>query len=821
MDQTAEPICFPLSLSQQRLWLVDQLQPHSATYHIPVCLRLTGPLAVEALKQSIDAVVARHEPLRTVFVVRDDAPFQFVKPSCVIPVQVRDISGTAVGELETRAYSLVRREIRAPFDLSRGPLVRAAVLQLGTEHYILIITMHHIVSDGWSAELFVRELTEYYRAFTSGRKPNPKPLRMQYSDFTILQRQLVASKTFEQQLAFWQGTLAGAPLLHSLPRDHPRPEEPTFAGATVTLRLDNKLVADLENFARCHRATVFMVLTAAFQVILSKYSGQHDVLIGIPLSGRTMAETESLIGLFVNTIVLRTSISGDPQFIEILRQVREDLLNAMSHQEVPFEQIVDDVGVPRRLAHNPLFQIMFATFRAAVQSREFGLLTATPYVVDGGTSRFDLSVNVIEDLDKAWWLQAEYSTELFECPRIANLLESYTILLSTILANGKLRLSDLSPGRGPVANGSSQIYSSMTVSKSGANPSIDQGTISLTRTERAATEPVSSKPIPIPLDYVESGILEIWQKHLGLSYMSLDADFFDLGGNSLLALAVTTKVNRRFGKRLPATALYRDSTIRELAARVRHQGYFQRSFFPLVEGGIKTPLFIAGHWCHLYRKLSRNLGPDHPVYLMDAYALQEERLFKQEPLFESIEDIAAHFINHVTSVQRSGPYFLAGQCEGGIVALEVGRQLQRQGHEIAALMELNTPVTGYFRRLAWHQRLGTAIRRGEFPQRVARHLMWRIRTLFAQTAAEKYLWDAVWELVHAYGTDKVFDGEIILFRAKELARMTEDVANGWDHVGRLRIIDVPGDHLGMFMNPDAQSIIRRVLEEAPLKTSRP
>jgi thioesterase domain-containing protein len=801
MDKMDE--CFPVTPNQRQLWIVAHLQPHSAPYHVPVGLRLSGPLSLETLDRSIAAIVDRHESLRTIFGIRKDALVQFVRPSRPISLQVRDISEALDPGLERQAYSLARQEIDAPFDVGEGPLFRAALLRLAPDQHILICTMHHIVSDGWSAELFVRELAEYYDAFAVGRQPSLKPLAMAYSDFAVLQHRLIANRSVERQLSFWRQTLAGAPLLHSLPSDRPRPEQPTFAGANLNLRFDEKLVADLQQFSRRQRVTFFMLLAATFQLLLSKYSGQTDIVIGVPVSGRIVPETESLIGCFVNPIVLRTSFSGDPPFSEILNRVRHTLLDAMSNQDVPFEQIVNAVGAHRRLDHNPLFQIMFSTFRAAVQSREFGRLIATPYVVESSTSRFDLSVNIIEAIDNGWWLQAEYSTELFDRARIENMLEDYTMLLRSALADSYVRPSTLRLTHEEVLTGHAPKQWQATAPKVTAASGADgAGTSGFDRITEEAT----------PTD-IERRLLEIWRKHLLISSLNIDDDFFDLGGNSLLAITVMTHVNRTFDKTLPLSTLFREGTIRRLAARVRGHRALKTSFFPLLEGGTKTPLFIAGHWYQLYRQMGHALGSDQPIYVLDCYALQEERLIAQEPLFESIEDIATYFIQQISSIQRTGPYFLAGQCEGGIVALEIARQLKQQGHEIAALMQLDTAVTGYFRRVSWHRRLSVAIQRGDFLGRLLHHLTWRVRIGLTQTATEKYIWTSVWNAVCAYGTAKVFDGEIILFRAKEVTGTREDVAIGWDQVGEIKVVNVPGDHGSMFADPAAQGIIGRVLEE--------
>jgi thioesterase domain-containing protein/NRPS condensation-like uncharacterized protein len=812
-DAVVEQKCFPVSLSQQRLWILNQLEPGIAAYQITACLRLTGPLALGALERSLDAIVDRHEALRTTFDVCRGAPVQVIKSSCAIRLQTVDMSTNSGPALEAQAYSFAREESQKPFDLKNGPLLRAALLRLGAEQHILICTMHHIVSDGWSAELLIRELTEHYAAFVAGRAPSLKPLAMQYSDFAVLQRHLIRSEGVEQQLSFWRRTLAGAPVLHDFPCDRARPERPTYAGANQTLQLDNELVADLRQFARHQGTTFFTLLVATFLVLLFKYGKRKDILVGIPVSGRSPVETEALIGFFVNTLVLRTSISENQTFDDVLFHVRESLLDAMSHQDVPFEWIVDAVQAPRGLGYNPLFQIMFATFRAAVQSRQFGELTAMPYFVESSTSRFDLSVNIIEGLDMTWCVQAEYSTELFDGTRIASMLEAYRTLLRSILTSSRRRLSDLQISH---SAGGLQSITSDTAPRPSAdsptNPVTPSGldlarrNIALKITQRANT----------PIDDVEGKLIDIWQRFLKASPIGVKDDFFALGGNSLLAIALVSEVNRTFGKILPVSSLFRDATIRSMAKRLRGQPASRSSFVPLNGTGTKPPLFAVG-WCHEYRDLSRALGKDQPFYQMDVYALQEERVIVEAPLFTTVQAIANCFVREILSLQSFGPYFLAGRCEGSIVALEIARQLQGQGHQIGALMQFDTPATGYFTiKLPWYRRVSWAlarVARGE-QQYVLTLVRNKIRRSLAPTT-EDYIWKIIWDAVRAYETDKRFKGEIVLFRAEQQPPMPIDnVAVGWDRLGAVRIYDVPGDHVRLFINPTAQSIIQEVLEDA-------
>jgi len=823
MGGVVEPKCFPVSMNQQRLWILDQLQPAIAANHITVCLRLTGPLVTDALERSLRAIVGRHESLRTTFGFRDRAPVQLINSSCSIFLQLRDMSTHSSTDLEAQAHSFACEEIQKPFDLKNGPLLRTVLLRLGPEHHILVSTMHHIVSDGWSAELLIRELAEHYGAFVAGQEPNPKPLPIQYSDFTILQRHLLRTERIEQQLSFWRRILAGAPILHNLPCDRPRPERPTYAGANQTLQLDSGLVSELQRFARHQRSTIFMLLTAAFVVLLSKYGKQKDILLGIPVSGRNLVETEPLIGFFVNTLVLRTSVSNNMTFNDLLIQVRESLLDVMSNQDVPFERIVDAVRVPRGLGYNPLFQIMFATFRAAVQSRQFGPLTASPYVIGGNTSQFDLSVNVIEGLDNTWWVQAEYSTELFDHRRITRMLEAYTVLLPTILADSHRQISDLQISQfgEDVSANIQQSSTSDAMPTSIAGSSINGRAHSWLDRLSGSTASRNIGSAAPPIDHLDGKLIDIWQQRLKVASISVDDDFFALGGNSLLAIALVTEVNRTFGSALPVSSLFRDGTIRSMANRLRGQSAWKSSFVPLTRTGLKPAVFAAGSWRE-YRDLSCALGSDQPFYQMDAYALQEERLLAGATLLRTVQDIATHFVRDILSMQPFGPFFLAGQCEGSIIALEIARQLQRQGRQIGALMQLDTPATGYFQTVPWRQRISSALARRKHPITIIKNRMNRILATITPST-ENYIWNTIWCAIRAYDSDEMVDGEIIIFRAEQRrwlhAPPLEDVAVGWERLGAVKVYDVPGDHEQLLVNPTAQSIIRHVLEDVQQRVS--
>src|SRR5215217_1019388 len=349
----------PLSFAQERLWFVDRLEPGSAVYNIPVEWRLGGALDEAALERALGEIVRRHEALRTTFREVDGSPVQVIAPFGGFTLRLDDLSGLADADREVEVRRRAGEEAARPFDLSAGPLFRAALLRLGEEDHVLLLSMHHIVSDGWSTGVLFRELSALYAAYLAGRESPLPELPVQYADYAVWQREQLAGEVLDRQLAYWKERLAGAPELLELPTDHPRPAVQTYRGATVLVELSLQLLERLQALGQSEGATLYMVLLGAFQVLLGKYAGSEDVVVGTPIAGRTRRETEELIGFFVNTLVLRTDLSGNPSFRETLRRVREVTLGAYAHQEVPFEKLVAELQPERSLSHSPLFQVMF------------------------------------------------------------------------------------------------------------------------------------------------------------------------------------------------------------------------------------------------------------------------------------------------------------------------------------------------------------------------------------------------------------------------------------------------------------------------------
>ncbi|HSL71196.1 MAG TPA: condensation domain-containing protein, partial [Longimicrobiales bacterium] len=410
---TEDVYALPLSFAQQRLWFLDQLQPGVTAYNIPGALRLRGALNLTALEQSLNEIIARHETLRTVFSVVDGQPVQWIRSSLTISIVSTAVEAPAAEEWEAEVRQLAREEAARPFDLEAGPLLRARLLRLGEREHVLLLTMHHIVSDGWSMGVLVRELCALYEAFSQGGESPLAPLRVQYADYAQWQREHLVGEMLEQQLQYWREQLAGAPALLELPADRPRPAVQSFRGARESVRLGEDLTRALKELSRAEGVTLFMTLLAGFAVLLWRYTGEGDVVVGTPVANRGRREVESLIGFFVNTLPLRLRVAGEESFAETLKRVREVCLGGYAHQEVPFERMVEELGVERRLSQSPLFQVMFALQNAPLPPMQMSGLEVELLEVEVETAKFDLTVSLSESEGELRGY-VECSTDLFE-----------------------------------------------------------------------------------------------------------------------------------------------------------------------------------------------------------------------------------------------------------------------------------------------------------------------------------------------------------------------------------------------------------------------
>ncbi|MEH2324932.1 MAG: amino acid adenylation domain-containing protein [Nostoc sp.] len=441
----------PLSFAQQRLWFLDQLIPNNPFYNIPVALHLTGSLNKAALEQSFNEIVRRHEALRTNFVIQSGQPVQLINPALTITLPIIDLRQLPQAEREIQARQLTNQAAQHPFNLSTDLLLQAKLLRLDETQYILLLNMHHIVSDGWSIGVLIQEIAALYTANACNQPSFLPKLTIQYADFAYWQRQWLQGEVLEKQLNYWQKQLDGISILN-LPTDRPRLAVQTYQGARQPLQLSKSLSEALLALGQQEGVTLFITLLAAFKVLLYRYTQQEDIVIGSPIANRNRSEIEGLIGFFVNSLVLRSDLSGNPTFRELLSRVKEVALGAYAHQDLPFEKLVEELHPERNLNQNPLFQVVFALQNAPMSALELTGLTLSPLPFDTHTTRFDLEFHLWEaNIQNGLWVDSSegisgfvvYSTDLFDDATITRMLGHFQTLLEGIVANPEQRIAQL------------------------------------------------------------------------------------------------------------------------------------------------------------------------------------------------------------------------------------------------------------------------------------------------------------------------------------------------------------------------------------------
>ncbi len=432
----------PLSHTQELLWLVDQLTPNSVNYTVPRAMRLVGDLNREALQQTLNEIVRRHEILRTVIKVVEGKPVQIIRDTNFVPIELHDLTGLTADSWEPAIKDSLLKLARRPFRLSEDLLLRADLLLLGENEHILLLDTHHIASDGWSKGVLFKELSVLYEAFCQGA-PSPLPeLPIQYADFAVWQRESMDGPVFERQLAYWQKQLAGAPALLEFPNARPRPATQSFRGSGKRFDLPKSLLDGVKALGQREGTSLFITLLAGFNAFLHRYTRQEDIVLGTPIAGRNRPEMETLIGYFTNTLALRTDLSGDPTFRELLRRVKDMALAAYDHQDFPFESLVVELKPERNLSYSPIFQVLFSVGHAATAVPVLGDLKLSPVLIDRGTARFDLIVGMTECPDTLA-VGTEFSTDLFDEPTVSQMIRHFGNLLASAVEQPEKPISQL------------------------------------------------------------------------------------------------------------------------------------------------------------------------------------------------------------------------------------------------------------------------------------------------------------------------------------------------------------------------------------------
>jgi thioesterase domain-containing protein len=649
-----------------------------------LALWLTGSLDLTALHSSIRELVNRHDSLRTAFRLERDTLQQVVESACAISIPLTDL--TSVPDPTAEAYQLARREVFEPFDLNKAPLFRVRLLRVTPLDHLFLCTLHHIITDAWSVQIFAKELELLYSQFSRGQTPSLPPLPIRYGDFAEWQLEWFQTDRVQQQVAYWKNKLEGAPALLELPTDAARPAEQTFQGAVEVAPISSDILNGIKKVAARCQATSFMVQLAAFKVLLHRYVKQGDIVVGIPVAGRNQMETEGLIGFFVNTLVLRDDLSGNPRFADVVAQVRETVLDAFSNADVPFEKIVEVLQPERNLSFNPIFQVMFSTLGAAVRSHAFGELTAYPYIIGASTSIFDLSLTLIEDIDQQWWAQIEYNTDLFTQERMRRMMADYTALLEGVVSAPEERILTLPLPSLP------ESADRLDVSWADGQGTKESKT---TKPPASLTRQVSPRRFE-PMDGEQKLLVEIWKHVVGISEVGIRDSFFDVGGHSLMAARLVAHIREITGRQIPVSAIFRAPTIEAFAPLLREDEDIVPQPDPLLmklqEGDEIIPFFaIAAPGVDTFgwALLARQMGRNQSLYKVQASApVVLDRPFTNKEL----QTLAQQYVAAMRSVQPHGPYCLGGMCEGVHIAQEVILELESLHEEVGFFAIFDTWV---------------------------------------------------------------------------------------------------------------------------------
>src|SRR5579864_3545095 len=539
----------PLSYSQRRLWFINELQGSSTEYNMPEALRLRGRLDVEALRRTVQTIVDRHEVLRTHFAEDRGEPVQIIAPTLTLEIPIEDLSQLSEAEQQRQVMASVNHEWCEAFDLARGPVLRVTLLKLGEEDHILLRTFHHIVSDGWSLGVFMREFKDLYEAYSQGRE-NPLPeLPLQFADFAAWQMQEVREGFMDEDLRFWKEHLAGIPEELEIAKDRPRPPVQTYVASACAITLPAEKVAALK---RCGRSTLYMTLLTAFAVLMHRYSGQDDIVVGSPIANREDERLEGLIGFFANTLVMRVGVDPNASFGKLLDDVRELALEAYRHQHIPFERLVEKLPLRRSLNRTPIFQVIFALQNASSGTQELQGLEIEQLGTEDWRVRFDLEVHALErngQLDIVWI----YNLDLFDGWRIEQMARHYEQLLTAAVQDPEKPVSHLA-----------------MLSASEIEQLKIQGVTQSGTAERRAPQASARNPYIEPQTPAEQTVASVWQEALGLERVGLDDDFFELGGHSLLVAQVRFTMREKLQREIALLDFFYCPTVRLLAARLEH-----------------------------------------------------------------------------------------------------------------------------------------------------------------------------------------------------------------------------------------------------------
>jgi thioesterase domain-containing protein/acyl carrier protein len=815
---------FPCSAAQKRLWFIDALQPGDPALNIALRWELRGLFDPSIIEQAFQIITGRHEILRTSFTEQDGEPVQRVAPGFKVKLAIVDLTAVDEEKRQEKAQELCQLEARRPFNTGELPLFRVTLLRLAADRALLLVTAHHLIFDGSSIRLLFNELGTVAGALAERRPLQLPDLPLQYGDYCLWQKEYLASAHLSAESVYWKAKLAGAAYFEIAP-DHPRQAQRTSRGGIVALTLPPGIAGRLEQMARQHNTTIFVLACAATAAMLHRHTGKSEVVFGTQISGRDDEDLENLIGVFINNLVLRFGVSGDPAFEEFLRGVKAIVEDALIHQRMPFDRLVEVLNPPRDPLRTPLFSVNFVYLSDEREPRRYGGFELYRQSSYSTGALFDLNFSLLR-WPAGWRLALEFNADLFERSTAQRLLDFLAAAFELFISNPQARLSSL------------VLAAWEIVPRAGGLPAAGAPV-------RPPSPPVAAQP-----SEAETKMIALWREILEVADIGPASNFFERGGHSLAAMRLVTRVAATFDVKINVAALFEAPTVRELTALVSSGKSHIRpwNIVQIQPQGSKTPV-IAINNTALYYNLAREIGTDRPFTGIQLFDPDSPR--QLEP--RSIEEIAADYVHLVRQVRPHGPYILFGLCHAAVIAYEAAQQLKRAGEPVPLLIMADSWLPAYSDRLPFlrrllflfsyksHERmhrLGLGLRQAlrgqtswpEFLVTVGWVRKSKILTLAARLGLieeptfEEPDWENRWFLPHLQEARSKYqpaetNSTVVVLRSDEVVTPFAAEDMGWKEFvkGRFFLHRIPGWHQAVFQGESCRLIashLRPLLEEA-------
>ena len=798
LSQSSESYLFPCSVVQKTCWYLDRISPGTPANNIAVRFRLEGPLHIPSLEEALRLVVARHEVLRTRFVISGDEPQQIVEAEANFFLPVIDLRALEEAQRESEVDRLSCQEARIGFDIEQGPLFRGQLLQVAEKEFVLLLTMHHIISDGWSIGIVTDEMGRFYRILEEGGDSGLEPLAIQYADYACWQQESMKNGELDRQVEELKNRLDGfAPIC--IPPDFDRPASSILQGEIRSRVLPRTLTDPVKRFSDQQGCTLFVSMLAAFAALMVHESGQTDLAIRTQVSGRDQLELEPLIGWFVNSVILRLDSSGNPLFKEFVNRARAVVLDNIKYQHVPFERVMSEIQPKLSYARQLPFQVNFIFQRDFVRPWEQAGLKMTALPSKSTGTFVDLNFFLVERAD-GWRASVDVNTDVFD-PKIADhLLENFIRILEAVVASPDARIEDLKLNK-------------RIVSKS------------------ASTDLKLASPdtfVPARNEH-EQAVIDIWERVLKVNRIGALTNFFDVGGNSLSAVRMLVALREQFGRDIKLSELFADPSPAAMSSVISGQTIdtMMQDIIPVQPAGDRTPFFMFGG-SHFFRSLAKCVGEDQPFLAVSLEKYRDADMpsdYITVPLGARRLEIARELAGLLMDRYGNGPFYVGGWCADGITAYETARAIEDRGGTVATVVLIDAINPQYYTGAA------TLVRSAANRMEMLRDTVacgFHNGLMSSVSAGAKAVLPLIKRarlrisVLQQYGLHHAVSSfPVLVLRPEQIPIEEGDLGWGRSCKGNVSVVKVPGEHTTLFREPNLSVLAHRIRKHLDLTMASP